>query len=378
MPIIAAMLAAGIGIGIYADRFFSQSRPAHEDPPAKESIASAQTEATNPPDARDGTVQLADFNPQYVKSEPVAATAVPESMPVSGKLAFNAERLHLASARVSGRLDKILVFEGTGVKKGQPLAELYSPDFVSAENEYLLAKNTVRTLKEIGNPDLLEDARSTEQSAENKLRVLGASDEDIVRLAEANTASSHLTIRAPISGLVVKRNMDPGAFLNTGDNFMSIVDTSSLWFYGNIYEQDYSKVRLGQELTLEATALTGKKFSGKVTFIAPGIDPATHTLFIRCEVPNPGEELRPEMFVAASLLTGSKRGFIVPKTALVQIKDASYIIVDKGKGLFQRMPVTAAAYKDGSLSVLSGLKGDERVVVKGAVLVNNMIGNRKD
>jgi Cu(I)/Ag(I) efflux system membrane fusion protein len=315
------------------------------------------------------------FNPDYVSCEPAKAGFAPEQVPVAGKLAFNAEKLHLVSSRVSGRLDTILVFEGSSVTKYQALAELYSPDYIAAENEYILAMNTVKALSETKNTELLNDARSTEQSAINKLRVLGAADEDIENLSKKGSAETHLIIRAPISGMVVKRNMDQGAFLNIGDNFMSVADTGDLWFYGNIYEQDYSKVKIGQELELRAEALPGKKYSGRVSFISPSIDPVTHILSVRCDVPNPGGDLRPELFVNAWLIISERKAVMVPKAALIQIKDAGYVIVKESQDTYRRVPVTSMNLKDGRVAVLSGLKGNENVVTKGAVLINNMIEN---
>ena len=231
----------------------------------------------------------------------------------------------------------------------------------------------MRTFQEAGNVELLSDARATEQSAMNKLHVLGASDEDIEQLNKSGVTSPHLIIRAPLSGVVAKRNMDPGAFLNTGDNLMSIVDTATVWFYGNIYEQDYSRIKLGQELVLQSAALPGKKFFGRVSFIAPSIDPVTHALSLRCDVQNPFGELRPEIFVTASLSVGTIKAAIVPKNALVHMEDESYVIVDLGNGLYRRVAVTAGTLDDGRVALFTGLNGNERVVDKGAVLINDMI-----
>jgi len=374
--ITTGILIIGVIVGITVDRAWhgpakatteeniSDKTPIYED---KETPAQA-TGTTG------ATVRApaGGFNPQYVHSEQASTGKVPELIPVSGKLAFNAERTHLASARVSGRLDEILVFEGARVKKGQSLAKLYSPDYISAQNELLLARNTVRTFQEEGNAALLSDAEATEQSAINKLRVLGAGDEDIEQLTKTTVSSQHLIIRAPLSGVVSKRNMDPGAFLNAGDNLMSIVDTSVLWFIGNIFEQDYSKIKLGQELQLQSAALPGKKFIGRVSFIAPAIDPVTHALSIRCDIPNTAGDLRPEIFVTANLSVGKRKAVIIPKTALIHIKDDSYVIRDEGNGLYRRIAVTAMDLYDERVAVFSGLSGTERVVNKGAVLINEM------
>lgn len=124
------------------------------------------------------------FNPDYVSCDIVIPGWAPEQIPVDGKLAFDAEKLQLVSSRVSGRIDAILVFEGTKIEKGQALAELYSPDYIAAENEYILAMKTVKTLSEAKDAELLSDAKATEQSAINKLHVLGAGDEDIDNISK--------------------------------------------------------------------------------------------------------------------------------------------------------------------------------------------------
>jgi len=341
-----------------------------EQTPLVEGSASAL-----PPDA----VQAppSGFDQQQVQSQPVSKEVAPQMLPLTGKLVFNAERSRQVSARAAGRVERILIFEGVRVTAGQILAEVYSPDFISAQNEYLLARNTVRTLQDAKSPALLEDARATLQSASNRLRVLGASDEDIAQLDQTGKVSMHQFIRSPIAGVLIKRNVDPGAYLNVGDGYATIADPSALWFYGNIYETDYSRVKIGQNLILQSPAFPGREFQGKLTYIAPSIDPATHTLAIRCEVPNPTGDLRPELFVSAQLLVGKQPVIVTPKSALIRIRDASYVIVDQGEGMYRRLPVEATSLQNNRIAITSGLKGEERVVVEGANLINELITQSK-
>lgn len=367
-------LTTGIGLagGIMADRMM------HTPTPVNEAVSLNNTKkslSTIKNDTNQTIIQApkGGFDPTYVSSIPVNQALVPEIVPVSGKLAFDTEHLHLASSRVAGRLDRIFVFEGNKVSAGQPLAEIYSPDYISAENEYLLARNTVHTFQAGGDKELLNDAKATFDAAKNKLRVLGASEQEIASLDKTGVAASHLILRAPISGMIVKRNMDPGAFLNLGDSFMSIVNTSKLWFLGNIYEDDYSKVKIGQSLQMESAALPGKQFAGKISYITPSIDPTTHTLAIRCDVQNPEGILRPEIFVTSNLTVGMKHAVVVPKEAILDIKGASFVIIDRGNGTYERVAVSVEAYKEDMVAVLSGLFGTERIVTKGSTLVNEML-----
>lgn len=313
------------------------------------------------------------FDPAYVKTAVVTSADVPEILPISGKLGFSAERTHQASARVAGRVDRIYAFEGRSVAAGQPVAEIFSADFISAQQEYLLARGTLRNIKASNIKDLVEDAEATLQAARQKLRIIGASDADVNKLDSAGTPQQYLTVKAPIGGVVVKRNIDPGQYLNYGDSVLTISDPSQLWFFGNIYEQDYARVRIGQKLQLESPALPDKTFSGTVDFIAPGVDPATHVLAIRCNVPNVNGQLRPELFVNARLLIASKRALVLPKSAVVQRNDAAYVIVDLKDGRYQRLRVTTVPLDDSRVAITSGLKGGEAIVIEGAVLVSHLI-----
>jgi membrane fusion protein, copper/silver efflux system len=299
---------------------------------------------------------------------------VPVELSTPGKLAYNAERTKLASARVAGRLDHILQFEGALVREGQPIAELYAPDYISAQKEYLLALNTARQLKGSNMKDLQEDADATVQSAAGRLHVLGMSDADVAQIAKRGTPAEHLTLRAPISGTIVKRNMDPGAFLNVGDSFMSIVDTRVLWFTGNVYENDIASVRIGQPISLHTSAYPDREFTGRVSFIAPNIDPATHTLTVRCDVPNNDGLLRPEMYATARIQTGTGQATVVPKSALVKDHGSYFVIVQSDATHFKRVEVHGKDIgTDGNFAVTAGLEASSQVVVRGAALLNEMI-----
>lgn len=366
-----ALLGVGIALGwlIAGQRQDGASAP-NVAPAPKSAQAPAAAKPANTIAAPAG-----GFDPAFVKVAQVVREAVPDLTAISGKLGFDAEHLHLVSSRVAGRLDRILVFEGAKVAPGQVLAELYSPDWIAAQNELLLARNTVRTLGGSSQQDLLEDAKATEESARNRMRVLGAAEEDIARLEKTGVVASHLALRAPIGGLVTKRNMDPGAFLNVGDNFMTVSDTSRVWFIGNIYEQDYAKVKLGQNLELQAPALPGKVFHGSVNFIGTNIDPATHTLPVRCNVANPDGALKPELFVSATLATGTREAVVVPKSAVVAVKQVQYVIVEASPGQYRRIPVATALLADGRTAITSGLQGGERVVVEGGTLINEAMSS---
>lgn len=378
-PLVALIaLAAAVALGVVVGRNWPST--AHGEADKTAAATPGKTDyaaAASPPRAPVDTVAIPDggFDPQQVQVAQVTQQNLPVELDTPGKLAYNAERTKLASARVAGRLDRILVFEGALVREGQPLAELYAPDYISAQKEYLLALNTARTLQGSTMKDLQDDAQQTVQSAAGRLHVLGLTDAEIAQIRARGTPAEHLILRAPISGTIVKRNMDPGAFLNVGDSFMSIVDTRALWFTGNVYENDIARVRIGQPITLRTAAYPDRAFTGTVSFIAPNIDAATHTLTVRCDVPNPDGLLRPEMYSTARIQTGQAMGTVVPKTALVKDHGRYYVILQSDAGHFRRTEVQGHDLPgaDAGFAVTGGLSPQSAVVVRGAALLNEMI-----
>ncbi|MFL9710395.1 efflux RND transporter periplasmic adaptor subunit [Methylobacillus sp. Pita1] len=337
------------------------------------STTSLEPEAVSQPAQKEEALRADKVAADFFASALPEQREIDEVVPLMGRLAFNAEKIHLVSARIAGRLDRILVFEGAQVQQGQPLAALYSPEYVSAQNELLLARNTWRTLQASkATQELAQDAESTLQSARERMRVMGASEQDIAVLEQSGRVNEHLLLRAPISGVVTQRNLDPGAFINLGDSFMSLADTSTLWFFGNVYEQDYQRIRQGQPLQLEVQALPGKRYSARVDILSPTLDVETNTLRVRCLVANDGA-LRPDLFATASLNVGKRPALLVPVDAVVRSQQVDYLIVETPDGNYRRRQVSVRPYREGLVAVTEGLSANEKVVVRGATLLNQKL-----
>jgi Cu(I)/Ag(I) efflux system membrane fusion protein len=314
------------------------------------------------------------FSTDFVKTALPVLQKTADTVAITGKLSLDKREVRIASARVAGRLGRIFVFEGQSVRVGQPLAEIYSPDFISAENEYLLAKRFREKLAtDAADPELHADTEATYASAANKLKVLGAAPEDIEQLAKTDLASEYLQVRAPITGVVMQRNVDPGGYLNVGDALMSLANLDTLWLFANTYDADYPLLRLGQTLEFQSPSLPGENFSGRITFIAPSIDPTTHTLPIRCDVPNRGLRLRPEMFIRGRLTVGSRMALVVPKSAIIHIRDSDFVIIEDPDRHYRRVPVKGYAIEPGAYAITGGLSEAVPVVINGGVLLNEMI-----
>ena len=349
--------------------FYSQKETAAQSGPIE------KTAVTSVPASRIITSNES-FNPDFVKTTLPIQKTITDSIPITGKLSLDKQKVHIASARVAGRLGRIFVFEGQAVNSGQPLAEIYSPDYISAENEFLLSKRFRDALsKDSVDAELRDDTEATYQSATNKLKVLGATDEDIANLSKRGSVAQYLNVRAPINGVVTQRNVDPGGYLNLGDALMTIANTKTLWLYFNSYDADYSSLKIGQEITFQSSSLPGQNFSGHVAFIAPSIDPATHTLPVRCDIPNTDRLLRPEMFITGTLNTGSRSAWVIPKTAVIHIRDTDYIIVKRENNHYQRIAIQGHPIEQDQYAITGGLSQVLPTVVDGALLINESVND---
>lgn len=317
-----------------------------------------------------------DLNRSLVQVEEIKLENVQDAVQMTGKLAVDSLRLQQISARVPGRVDKLAMIEGQAVRAGQALAWVYSPEYISAQNEFLLAKRTAKTLNTDATQDLNEDARATFESARNKLRILGASSQEIQMLENRGAVSEFLTVTSMINGVVTKRSIDSGGYLNTGDSLGTVADLSSLWFLGNVFESDLPKLKIGQQVDMQVMGSKSDHHEGKISFISPTFDPQTHAVVIRVDLPNPKGELKPDMFAKAHVSVGMAKLPVVPRVAVVQDGAQSFLVVKKSDGQFQRVAVNAVPANDNDhLAITSGVQAGDQVVIDGGVLVDRSLVN---
>jgi len=310
----------------------------------------------------------------YITGESTA----PLNLIVPGRLAYNAERVKVISARAPGRVERIYAFDGAPVKAGDPVADFYSPDYVSAQTEYILSSKMVAALNKADVGSLYQDAKDTLEAAANHLRILGGSDQDIQRLRATGVASPTFPIRAPIEGVVIKRAVDPGAFLNTGDVLATIADPKNLWFVGSVFEQDIGKIKVGDLFRLKVEAYPEREFVAKANYVGASIDPTTHALVIRAEIDNSDGLLKPEMFVTGTLEVGTTNAVVIPTSALIQARNARYVIIKTGEDTYSRLPVYGFDINDHEFAVTDGLEPHQNLLIKGATLLNQRFVREQD
>ena len=319
------------------------------------------------------------LNPEVYVFQTAEKVQVPIDIKVTGRLAFNAEKSKVLSARAPGRVERIYAFDGAQVNIGSPVAELYSPDFLSAQQEYLLSSKTARVLESSKTmSDLLGDARITQQAAANRMRNLGAGDGDIKAIELTGKTQSNLVMRSPLKGVVVKRSVEPGTAVNAGDVIATLADPKQLWFLGNVFEQDVRLIKPGQKIVLRVEAYPDKEFVAYANYIAPTIDPQTRALLVRAEIENNDDLLRPDMYASAKLTTGMADAIVVPQTAVVRIREMRYVITKVGDEAYRRLPVKGYDLNSKAFAITEGVEPGARVLAEGAVLLNDRFAKQED
>ena len=320
-----------------------------------------------------------ELNPNIYIFQTAVRVPVPVELNVPGRLAFNAEKSKVLSARAPGRVERIYAFDGADVKVGSPVVELYSPEFISAQQEYLLSSKTAKVLESSKTmSDLLGDARITQQAAANRIRNLGAGEGDINALEKNGRTQSNLVMRSPLEGIVVKRSVEPGSIVNAGDILVTLANPKELWFLGSIYEQDIRKIQKGQTMTLRTQSYPDKEFIAVANYISPVIDPETHALLIRCDVENANGFLRPDMYVSAKLKVGDAEAVVVPQSAIVRIREMRYAITKVAPDTFRRFVVKGYDLDGKRFAVTEGLEPGMQVLTDGAVLLNDRFAKQEE
>jgi len=293
---------------------------------------------------------------------------LPGVLETSGQVTFDDRRVAKIISRVAGRIENGWVSQWDYVRKGERILAIYSPDYMTAEAEYLQALATSRLSTTSGLPDEVRLGKALLGAARRKLELLGLEEQDVEAI---KTPSPTFVMRAPISGSVVEKLALRGSAVNPGDVLFSLGTLEDVWITADIYEEDLARVRVGQQLDAVVTAFPEQVFHGTVSHISPNVDTTTHTLQLRCEVSNPGAKLKPQMLARVRIVTNPGVALVVPQEALVFDIDGYYAFVEVAEGRWERRRVTIASWNEqGNARVLGGLKAGERVAQTESIQVN--------
>jgi cobalt-zinc-cadmium efflux system membrane fusion protein len=321
---------------------------------------------------------------QVLKVQPTTLT---RSLRLTGAVAYNSFRTTPVITQVSGPVSKVVVVPGQRVTQGEPMLYVSSPDYSQLRTNYLKARDAYALAQKANAraQDLyqhhaiaeqnVEQAQSAEIqasgdliAAEAALKVMGVADPDALVKAPP---SFEVPVKAPIGGLVVEQDVSAGQFIQPGTTqcFM-ISDVSTVWVLVNIYQKDLPYVRVGDQVTIQTDAYS-EVFHGRIAYVAASLDPSTRTLQARIETNNPGEKLKKDMYVVATVNAGTIRDALaLPDAAVLRdTENQPFVYAMSSANQFGRRSVTLGESLDGKTEIMSGLKPGDQVVGNGSLFL---------
>ena len=302
------------------------------------------------------------------------ATVIPFSMeiPAPGVVAYNQERQGKVTAWLAGRLDRLVAKSiGSPVAKGKPVAEIYSYDLVTAQEEYLLAYKALRLFDSTITPIFTQNSMGSLFDARQRLRHLQFSDQQIEELQKRGKPVLRQTISSSIGGVITEKFVTEGQYVNVGDPLFNVADLSLIWVELEVFETDLPYLKVGQELMIFSPALPGQPLQGRVKLIYPFLDQKTRTVKVRVELPNPGLKLKPEMYVRGQIKVPLGSSLTVASESVMDTGERQVVWVEAAPGTFMQREVTTGARSGGHVQILSGLKAGEKVALKGGYLIDS-------
>ena len=291
-----------------------------------------------------------------------------------GNITYDETKIYTVNTKFNGWIEKLYVnFEGDKVKKGQPLFDIYSPELVSAQEEYLLALQQHSSLSDSSYPIIKEGAQRLLEASRTRLRYWDLTDEQIEELAKEKKVRKTLTVYSPANGVVTKKNAFEGHYVKAGTEQYEIVDLSKVWVDVDIYEYELPWVSQGMPAEMNLTYIPGKRFHGRVLYIYPYIEAKTRTATLRLEFSNPGYELKPDMYANIYLKsTIAKESLVIPQEAVIDSGVRQVVFVAEGEGKFRAREVRIGLEgNDDEYQVLSGLKEGEEIVLSAQFMLDS-------
>ena len=325
------------------------------------------------PKAGDIRIDPATVQNIGVRSETVAKRILQRNIRAVGRVTYDEQRIAYVNTKIGGWIEKLYVdYEGQKVNQGDPLLEIYSPELVATQKEYLLAlayskKMNASNIKEIGTR-----AKDLVGSARKRLEYWDIPEVHIRELEQTGRVRKTLMIHSPVAGTVIHKTVLEGKYVKPGENLYRIADLSTVWVYADVYEYELPWVKKGQTAQMSLSYLPGKVFEGKITYVYPYLERKTRTAKVRLEFANAEGLLKPDMYADIQINTAPTKPVVaVPKEAVIRSGRRNVVIVDKGQGVFEPRDVLLGMETKEFYEILHGIKEGDRVVTSAQFLIDS-------
>ncbi len=308
-----------------------------------------------------------------VKTETVKKRILTREIRTVGILTYDERIVTHIHTKYKGWVEKLYVdFTGQEVNEDDLLAEIYSPELVSTQEELLVAMKYNQSLKDSPFSEIGKGAERLFESTKRRLELFDVPEHQIEQLIRDKKITKTLHIHSPFRGFVIKKEASQGMFIKPGMSLYTIADLTNIWVLADVYEYELPWIKIGQKAEMNLSYYPGKKFQGKVTYIDPFMDPKTRTLKVRMEFNNPTWKLKPDMYANVILKSGiAKNSVAVPEEAIIHSGEKEIVIVQNSSGGFDSRVLTLGAQANGYYQVIKGLKAGENVVTSSSFLIDS-------
>jgi Cu(I)/Ag(I) efflux system membrane fusion protein len=293
-----------------------------------------------------------------------------------GIVEYDERRLATVNTKFEGWIEKLFVdYSGRYVRKGEPLAEIYSPELFATQQEFISLTRWAKKYQGAhGNAigELLAgDAESVVMAAKQRLQLWDISEEQIEKIERTGVPVRTLTIYSPVSGYVIQKKVLRGMRVGPGDTLFDIADLSSVWIVSDIFEYELPMVKVGQKATIMLSYFPEKEFTSRIDYIYPTVSGDTRSAKVRFVLPNPGGRLKPQMYTNVTVRMDLGKKLAVPPDAVIDTGTTQIVYVDKGEGYFEPREIGTGMKTDTLVEVLRGLTEGERVATSANFLIDS-------
>ena len=297
---------------------------------------------------------------------------VSDTLHVPGNVDVNEQRIAYVQTRFPGWIQKVYANATYQyVRKGERLFTIYSPELVSSQQEYLLARKNQSTFSKDAHGMAVQESNWLAKAAEERLRQYDIPQQELTSLEETGKVNREIGINSPVSGYILERNALPNAYVQPDTKLYTIADLSSVWVYANVFQSDIGRLKPGDTARVTVDAYPGRTFNGRIDQILPQVDATTRTVRVRLVFSNPGLVLKPGMFVNADISAHLGRQLVAPASAILQSGTRSIAFVDRGGGELEPRTLQTGPQLGDSIVILGGLSAGDRIVRSANFLVDS-------
>lgn len=307
-----------------------------------------------------------------VRSAVIAPQKVESTIRTVGVLAYDETRTTEIHTKIAGWVERVYVdYVGKNVRRGEPLFSIYSPDLVSTQVEYLIARKAQQEAKN-ASPSRQKVNESLVAATRKRLRLWDISEAQIAELERTEEPVKTMTLYSPFDGIVLDRKTFAGQYVTPDMTTFKVADLSTIWVFGQIFEYELGRVKVGQEVTIEFPyGQASRVLKGKIGFIYPDVDPKTRTVKVRLEFKNPGLQLKPDSYVTVTIRTTEAQFLAVPKEAVIDTGVKQYVLLALPDGYFEPRVVEVGEPQNEFYPIAKGLQAGDRVVTSAQFLIDS-------